>query len=71
MHLKGNFISKLHQKIINLLKGALYSNFDFPQNNIFYQNDNEELILVHFVLRYSKMELGRTKISKLLIIMKK
>ena len=32
----------------NLLKGALYSNFDFPQNNIFYQNDNEELMLDNF-----------------------
>ena len=54
-------------KSICFVKGLLYSNSVFLQNNIFYCNDHEELIFsVYFVLRCSKMELERNQVSKLL-----
>ena len=51
---------------IKMFKGALYSNFDFRQNNIYLlKRPRGTDFIVHFVLQSSQMELEHTEILKL------
>ena len=66
MNLIGMWDEEIHMK--DKFKGTLYSNFDFIQYNTFYCNEHDKVICsVHFVLRFSKMELERTEITKLFL----